>query len=162
MEVTRTDLASPKGKSLGTRTVWLSRDREFEIEDTPQAGGKFTYPLHYPGDATHAPATVAATVDVPRNKTTLTLDGNGKTVTSGKNTTLTAKLGKTWKERKVSVHAQSAGGAKKLVQAATVDRDGKLVISYKVTKNTNFTAVFDGDARTEPAQATSTVKVNAR
>ncbi|MFB7502110.1 YncE family protein [Streptomyces broussonetiae] len=160
IEVTRTDLASPKGTSLGTRTVWLSREREFEIEDTPQAGGKVTYTLHYPGDATHAPATVTATVDVPRNKTTLTLDGNGRTVTSGKKATLTAKLGTTWKERRVSVYAQPAGGAKKLVQAATVDRDGKLVITYKVTRNTTFTAVFDGDARTEPAMSTSTVKVS--
>lgn len=162
IEVTRTDLASPKGRSLGTRTVWLSREGEFEIEDTPAAGGTVTYALHYPGDATHAPATVTATVQVPRDKTTLTLDGNGKTVTSGKNATLTAKLGKTWKERKVSVYAQPAGGAKKLVQAAAVDRAGKLVITYKVTRNTTFTAVFGGDARTEPAQATSTIKVSAR
>ncbi|MBX7551833.1 Ig-like domain repeat protein [Streptomyces sp. tea 10] len=162
IEVTRTDLASPMGKSLGTRTVWLSRDREFEIEDTPEAGGTVTYSLHYPGDDTHAPATVTATVAVPRNRTTLTLDGNGKTVTSGKNATLTAKLGKTWKERKVSVYAQPAGGAKELVKAATVDRDGKLVITCKVTRNTTFTAVFGGDARTEPAQVTSTVKVSAR
>ncbi|MFM9442676.1 Ig-like domain repeat protein [Streptomyces acidiscabies] len=158
IEVTRTDLASPKGKSLGTRTVWLSRDREFRIEDTPAAGGKVTYTLRYPGDATHAPATATATVVVPRNRTTLALAGNGKTVTAGKNATLTAKLGRTWKERKVSVYAQPAGGAKKLVRAAVVNRDGKLVVTYRITKNTTFTAVFSGDARTEPTQATTTVK----
>lgn len=158
VQVTRTDLASPKGKPLGTRTVWLSRDRGFEIDDTPQAGGKVTYTLRCLGDAAHAPATATATVVVPRNRTTLTLAGNGKTVASGKNATLTAKLGRTWKERKVSVYAQPAGGARKLVRAAAVNRDGKLVITYRVTKNTTFTAVFSGDARTEPMQAATTVK----
>ncbi|MEU8590338.1 Ig-like domain repeat protein [Streptomyces sp. NPDC048664] len=162
IEVTRTDLASPKGKSLGVRTVWLSRDREFEIEDTPEAGGKVTYALRYPGDATHAPVTATATVEVPRNRTTLTLDGNGTTVKAGKNATLTAKLGRTWKERKVSVYAQPAGGAKKLIRAASVDRTGRLAITCKVTKNTTFTAVFGGDARTEPAQATRLIKASTR
>ncbi|MET8981441.1 Ig-like domain repeat protein [Streptomyces sp. NPDC004539] len=162
IEVTRADLASPKGKPLGTRTVWLSRDRVFTIEDTPQAGGKVTYTLRYPGDATHAPVTATAAVVVPRNRTTLTLAGNAKTVKTGKNATVTAKLGKTWKERKVSVYAQPAGGAKKLVRTAVVNRDGKLVITYKVTKNTTFTAVFGGDARTEPMQATTSVKAGKR
>ncbi|MDX3387908.1 hypothetical protein PV682_41675 [Streptomyces niveiscabiei] len=50
-EVTWTDLASPEGKPLGARTVWLSRDRRFAIEDSPAAGGKVTYALRYPGDA---------------------------------------------------------------------------------------------------------------
>ncbi len=162
VEVTRTDLASPKGKPLGTRTVWLSRDRVFGIEDTPAAGGKVTYTLRYPGDAAHAPATATATVVVPRNRTTLALTGNAKTVTAGKNATLTAKLGRTWKERKVSVYAQPAGGAKKLVRSAVVNRDGKLVVAYRITKNTTFTAVFSGDARTEPMQATTTVKAGRR
>ncbi|WP_416970446.1 YncE family protein [Streptomyces sp. 4F14] len=162
IEVTRTDLASPKGKPLGTRTVWLSRDREFKIEDTPAAGGKVTYTLRYPGDATHAPTTATTTVTVPRNKTTLTLAANAKTVVRGKTATLTAKLGRTWKERKVSVYAQPAGGAKKLLRTATVDRTGKLVITYKVTKNTTFTAVYGGDARTEPTQAATTIKARTR
>ncbi|MFI9649959.1 Ig-like domain repeat protein [Streptomyces sp. NPDC052040] len=162
IEVTRTDLASPKGMSLGTRTAWLSPDRVFTMEDTPGAGGKVTYTLRYPGDATHAPATATATVEVPRNRTTLTLGAGSGTVPKGKNATLTAKLGTTGKERKVSVYAQPAGGAKKLIRTATVDRTGKLVVTFKVTKNTTFTAVFGGDTRTEPAQATYTIRVRTR
>ncbi|WP_055490759.1 YncE family protein [Streptomyces sp. TP-A0356] len=162
VQVTRTDLASPKGVSLGSRTVWLSAQREFDIDDVPAAGGKVTYTLRYPGDATHAASTASVTVDVPRNKTTLTLDGDGRTVTRGTNTTLRAKLGRTWRDRTVSVYAQPAGGTRTLVRAGTVDRDGNLVITYKVTRNTTFTAVFPGDPRTEPAQDTSLIKVSAR
>ncbi|MFI9719354.1 hypothetical protein ACIHFE_06815 [Streptomyces sp. NPDC052396] len=159
VELIRTDAASPKGKSLGVRTVRPGLlDRGFDLADVPRVGGKVTYTLRFAGDRTHAPASDSVTVDVPRNKTTLALTAGAKAVPAGKNVTLTAKLGKTAQERTVSVYAQPAGGAKKLVRAAKVDRDGKLVVSYKVTKNTTFTAVFAGDSRTEPVRATAVVK----
>ncbi|MFI6639020.1 YncE family protein [Streptomyces sp. NPDC050504] len=159
VQITRTDAASPKGKSLGTRTVTPDYDGAFTVQDTPPVGGKVTYTLRYAGDATHTAVTASVSVDVPRNKTTLTLDGDGKTFAYGKNATLVAQLGKTWKERTVSLYAQPAGGAKKLLRTSKVDSKGRIAVTYKITKNTKFSAVFPGDARTAPAQDTSAVKV---
>jgi hypothetical protein len=57
----------------------------------------------------------------------------------------------------VAIYAQPAGGAKKLVMKAKVNSAGVLTISYKVTKNTTFTAVFAGDAHYAPLTAKATV-----
>ena len=71
---------------------------------------------------------------------------------------MTAHLGKTYNSRYVSIYAQPAGGAKKLVKTAKVNSQGNLAISYKVTRNTTFTAVFAGDAHYAPVTAKATVK----
>lgn len=76
LQVTRTDLESPNGKSLGTKS--LGTGGTYAFTDTPPAGGKVKYTVTYAGDATHTAATASDTVDVSRATPTLTLNNNGR------------------------------------------------------------------------------------
>ncbi|MEU0837631.1 WD40 repeat domain-containing protein, partial [Streptomyces sp. NPDC005969] len=97
LTVTRTDMESPNGKSLGTKS--LGTGGAFSFTDTPPAGAKVTYKVRYAGDATHAPATASDTVDVSRATPSLTLNNNGKLYSYGKDVAFTAHLGTTYKNR---------------------------------------------------------------
>jgi hypothetical protein len=89
---------------------------------------------------------------------TLRLTASAASVTSGTTVQVTVRLGKTYNSRVVSLYAQPASGAKKLIKSGKVNSQGILTVSYKVTKNTTFTAVFAGDAHYAPATAKATVK----
>ena len=160
VEVTRTDLGAPQGMSLGS--LPLSDRGTFYFTDIPSAGGKVTYTVRYKGDAEHVWSTGSDSVEVSRTKTPLALNGDGKVYAYGTKATFTAHLGKTWKNRTVSVHAQPAGGVRKLVKTGTVNARGDLSVTYKLTKNTTFTASYAGDERSAPANDTSKVTTRAR
>lgn len=160
VEVTRTDLGAPQGMSLGSHP--LSDRGTFYFTDIPSAGGKVTYTVRYKGDAEHVWSTGSASVEVSRTKSSLALNGDGKIYAYGTKATFTSHLGKTWKSRTVSVHAQPAGGVRKLVKTGTVNARGDLSVTYQLTKNTTFTASFAGDARSAPANDTSKVTTRAR
>ncbi|MFF8992383.1 hypothetical protein ACF09H_21090 [Streptomyces sp. NPDC014983] len=55
-----------------------------------------------------------------------------------------------------TIYAQPYGGGKTLVKTGTVDTSGNLAATYKITRNTTFTASFGGDYRYAPATATRT------
>ncbi|MCX4823755.1 Ig-like domain repeat protein [Streptomyces sp. NBC_01142] len=160
VEVTRTDIAAPQGVSLGSHP--LSDSGTFYFTDTPSAGGKVTYTVRYKGDAEHVRSTGSASVEVSRTKTSLALNGDGKAYAYGTKATFTAHLGKTWKNRTVSVYAQPTGGVQKLVKTGTVNGKGDLSVTYPLTKNTTFTASYAGDARSAPAKDASKVTTRAR
>ncbi|MCP3818063.1 Ig-like domain repeat protein [Streptomyces sp. A3M-1-3] len=160
VQVTRTDLETPAGKSLGSKPV--AAGGTFSFTDVPPAGGKVTYTVRYAGDAEHAAATGADSVEVSRTATTLTLTGNGKNYKYGSKATFTAHLGATYKSRTLVIYAQPAEGTKKAVKTGTVDRSGNLSFPYTLTKNTTFTASFRGDARTAPKAVASKVGTHVK
>jgi hypothetical protein len=155
--ITRTDIDSPKGKSLGTRSV--SSSGAFSFTDVPPAGGNVTYTAQYAGDATHAPASGKDTVAVSRNATTLTLNHNGTLYSYGADVSFTAHLGSTYKNRTVEIWADPYGSdkPKKLLRTGKVNSKGNLSATVDMTRDTTVTAVFAGDARS----ASKTVKVTA-
>ncbi|WP_371330072.1 Ig-like domain repeat protein [Streptomyces sp. TP-A0356] len=157
LTVTRTDTESPNGTSLGTTS--LGADGKFSFTDTPPAGGKVTYTVTYAGDATHTSATASDTVEVSRTATTVTLNNDGKVYGYGKDVTFTAHLGSTYRNRTVEIWADPFGSDKpnKLVKSGTVNRDGNLSVTLRLTRDTTVTARFTGDARYQPRTATSTV-----
>ncbi|BBH65265.1 hypothetical protein ACTI_19500 [Actinoplanes sp. OR16] len=148
--VTRTDLESPSGRSLGTRTT--AADGSFSITDTPPAGGTVTYRVSYAGDGTHSAVTAVRSVAVSRTTPALSLSNNGKTYAYGKTVTFTARLGGTYKNRTVELWADPAGGdqGRRLLKRAVVDKSGQVSASVRLTRNTTVSAVFTGDARTAP------------
>ena len=155
--VTRTDIDSPQGKSLGTKTVGSSGT--FSFTDVPTAGGNVTYTARYAGDATHAPTSGKDTVAVSRNATSLTLDHNGALYSYGTDVSFTAHLGSTYKNRTVELWADPFGSdkPKKLLKSGKVNSRGNLSATVDMTRDTTITAVFAGDARS----ASKTVKVTA-
>ncbi|MYW67897.1 Ig-like domain repeat protein [Streptomyces sp. SID8379] len=157
LTVTRTDLDSPDGKSLGTKS--LGTGGKFSFTDTPPAGGKVTYKVTYAGDATYTAASASDTVEVSRSTPTLTLNKNGNVYSYGADVSFTAHLGTTYKNRTVEIWANPYGGDKpnKLIRTAKVNSSGNVSATVDMKRDTTVSAVFAGDARYAP----KTVKVTA-
>ncbi|MDT7846935.1 WD40 repeat domain-containing protein [Streptomyces justiciae] len=155
--VTRTDLESPNGKSLGTKS--LGTGGKFSFTDVPPAGAKVTYTVTYAGDAEHTGATASDTVDVSRATPTLTLNNNGKVYSYGQDVKFTAHLGTTYKNRTVEIWANPYGADKPntLVKKGTVNSDGNLSVVVDLKRKTELTAKFAGDSRYAPRSVVSKV-----
>ncbi|MFD8807090.1 Ig-like domain repeat protein [Streptomyces sp. NPDC059597] len=162
LTVTRTDVESPKGKTLAAAKT--KADGTFSFTDTPPAGGKVTYKVTYAGDATHAPASGSDAVAVSRKSTSLSLNNNGKLYAYGKDVTFTAHLGTTYKNRTVSLYADPFGSdkSKKLLKTAKVDSKGDISATVDMTRDTTVTAVFSGDARYADKTAKSVAYAKAK
>jgi len=156
LTVTRTDLDSPNGKALPTVTA--KADGTYSFADTPPAGGKVKYTVKFAGDAGHTAASASDTVDVSRAATTLSLNNNGKLYSYGADVKFTAHLGKTYKNRSVSIYADPFGSdkGKKLIKTGTVNSDGNISAWVDMTRDTAVTAVFAGDSRYKPKTVKST------
>ncbi|MFJ9815832.1 YncE family protein [Streptomyces sp. NPDC101151] len=157
LKVTRTDMESPNGKSLGTKP--LGSGGRFSFTDTPPSGGKVTYTVTYEGDATHSSAKAADSVDVSRAKPALTVSNNGKVYSYGKDVKFTAHLGTTYKNRTVEIWADPFGSDKpnKLVKSGKVNSHGDLSVTLDLKRDTKVTAKFTGDSRYQSRSASSTV-----
>ncbi|MER5361903.1 WD40 repeat domain-containing protein [Streptomyces sp. NPDC002785] len=154
--VTRTDIESPKGKTLPA--VTLKSDGSFSFTDTPTAGGQVTYKVSYAGDATHSAASGSGKVAVPRTVTSLTLNHNKALYSYGTDVSFTAHLGKTYKNRTVELWVDPFGPdkPKKLVKTGKVNSNGNLSTTVDMTRDTTVTAVFKGDGRYTSKTVTST------
>ncbi|MEU6317016.1 choice-of-anchor D domain-containing protein [Streptomyces sp. NPDC047009] len=148
VKVTKTDLAHSSGVALADAKV--AADGSFSFSDTPQIGGANTYKVAYNGDISHKPSSRTATVQVSRASTSLTVTTDHSTYKYGQYGKVTAHLGTTNNLRAVAIYAQPYGGKKVLVKSGTVDSHGNLTGSYKLTRNTTFSAVFAGDYRYAP------------
>ncbi|MFF7211010.1 Ig-like domain repeat protein [Streptomyces sp. NPDC008238] len=153
--VTRIDLTTPKGKSLGSKTV--ASNGTFSFTDTPYTGGSVTYSVHYAGDTTHTAALGKDTVSVSRAATSVSIKTNHSTYAWGSTATVTGHLGKTGKSRVVSIYAKAADGTKKLVKTGTVNRSGDFKVTYKLYRNTTFWASFGGDFYSAPKSVSRSV-----
>lgn len=154
--VTRTDVESPKGRTLSP--VTLKSDGTFSFTDTPTAGGQVTYKVSYAGDALHSAASGSDKVAVPRTVPALTLNHNKALYTYGKDVSFTAHLGKTYKNRTVELWVDPFGSdkPKKRVKSAKVNSRGDLSATVDMTRDTTVTAVFAGDGKYAAKTATST------
>ncbi|NWF27865.1 Ig-like domain repeat protein [Streptomyces sp. PKU-EA00015] len=162
LNVTRTDIESPGGKSLGTKA--LGTGGTFSFTDVPPAGGKVKYTVSYAGDASHIAATASDTVDVSRATPTLTLNNNGKVYAHGTDVDFAAHLGTTYKNRTVEIWADPYGAdkPKRLVKKGTVNANGNLWVTLDMSRDTTLTAVFAGDARYAPRSVKSTAYAKVR
>ncbi|MEU9400404.1 Ig-like domain repeat protein [Streptomyces sp. NPDC048242] len=162
LTVTRTDVESPKGRTLAAARI--KADGAFSFTDTPPAGGKVTYKVSYAGDTTHAPASASDAVTVSRQTTSLTLNNNGKLYAYGKDVVFTAHLGTTYKNRTVSLYADPFGSdkRKKLLRTAKVNSRGNVSATVDMTRDTTVTAVFSGDARYADRTVKSVAYARAR
>jgi hypothetical protein len=156
LQVTRTDLESPSGKALPAVTV--KPDGTYSFSDTPPAGGTVTYKVAYAGDADHSAVTATDKVDVSRASASLSLNNNGKVYAYGADVKFTAHLGTTYKNRTVEIWANPYGGDKpnKLIKTGTVNSSGNISATVDMTRDTDVTAVFKGDARYKPRTVGST------
>lgn len=156
LQVTRTDLDSPGGKALAA--VKVGANGAYSFTDTPPAGGTVTYRAAYAGDAGHTAVSASDKVSVPRTKPALTLNRNGSLYNYGSDVSFTAHLGSTYKNRTVELWANPFGGDRpnKLLKTAKANSKGNVSATVDMTRDTDVTAVFKGDARTAPRTVKST------
>ncbi|MEV0907080.1 Ig-like domain-containing protein [Streptomyces hokutonensis] len=160
VKVTKTDLANTSGTALADAKV--AADGSFTFSDTPQIGGANTYKVTYGGDVSHRPGSTGATVQVSRTATSLTIATDHATYAYGQTAKITAHLGTTYNKRTVAIYAQPFGGTSVLVKSGTVDSNGNLAGSYKLARNTTFSAVFAGDYRYAPKTVAHSVQTQVR
>ncbi|MGW7238722.1 hypothetical protein [Streptomyces sp. NPDC054804] len=153
VHVVKTDLAHPSGSSAGT--VSVAADGTFAFHDTPQAGGTNTYAFTYDGGTSYLPVTASAKVQISRATPALTVTTDAKSYHSGATVKVTAHLGTTYNSRTVTLYDQPAGKPRAQLKSGKVDAHGNLVTSYKVTRNTVFSAAFAGDYRYAPRTVTT-------
>ncbi|MEU4419057.1 hypothetical protein AB0F81_00375 [Actinoplanes sp. NPDC024001] len=105
------------------------------------------------------PATPTTTPPKPpvlRETPTLILTRNGSVHDYGSTVSVIAHLGAADTNRTVEIWADPYGPeANRLVKKGSVDRDGNLTASFRLTRNTKFTARFTGDARYTARSVTS-------
>ncbi|MBU2667372.1 hypothetical protein KOI35_28060 [Actinoplanes bogorensis] len=158
--ITRKDATG--SRRVGPTTVPVGG--KFSIADKPTRSGSVTYTVTFAGGNDFAPASATRTFAVGTTRaTTLTLDRNGSSFPYGSTVTLTAKLGSTYTNKVVEIWADPFGGdqANRLVRKATVNSKGLMTASFKVTRNTTFSAIFRGDTFTTARTVKSTVSTKA-
>jgi hypothetical protein len=147
----------------GTRasaTVTATASGTFSYSSTPPSYGTWTYSASYAGTAAISAATTTVHVTVNRLATTLSVAASAGTVNYRANVTVTAHLGATYKNRQVSVYAQTLTTKNwTLLKTATVSSSGNLAVTYAPAYSTTFAAAFTGDARYAPRTVTRTVSV---
>ncbi|HXB49772.1 MAG TPA: Ig-like domain-containing protein [Streptosporangiaceae bacterium] len=146
-----------------TRSVPIGADGSFSLADTPPSSGDFTYLASYGGSATAGPATSAPfTVAVNKNQTSLTVTAGAPIDNYGTVVTVTAQVGPTDTNRTVSIVARTFGSAFYTVLATgEVNASGDLTATARATQNTQFSAVFTGDADYAPSTVTTDILVRA-
>ncbi|MEV6762279.1 hypothetical protein AB0N16_16915 [Streptomyces sp. NPDC051105] len=157
VHVVKTDLAHPSGYSVGTASV--AADGTFAFHDTPRVGGTNTYAFTYDGGTSYLPVTASARVQVSRAAPALTVTTDAKSYRSGATVKVTAHLGNTYNSRTVTLYDQPAGKPRAQLRSGRADAHGNLVTSFKVTRNTVFSAAFAGDYRYAPRTVTTTATV---
>ncbi|MFJ8779440.1 YncE family protein [Streptomyces sp. NPDC102476] len=153
VHVVKSDLAHPRGYSVGA--VPVAADGTFAVHDTPQTGGANTYSVTYDGGTSYLPVTASQTVQVSRATPGLSVTTDAKSYRSGATVKITAHLGTTYNSRLVTLYAQPAGKSRTVLKSGKVDAHGNLVASYKITRNTVFSAAFAGDYRYAPRTVTT-------
>ena len=150
LAVTKQDLSG----AHALPNVTTSAAGSFSFGDTPQVGGPNTYTVSWAGDSGHLPASSHATVNVSRHATSISIATNRTTSNYHQAITVTARLRGTYNRRFVTIYAQPKGLARKAIKAGNVNSHGIIKVVAYPTRDTTFSAVFDGDYHYAPATTT--------
>jgi hypothetical protein len=134
----------------------------FTIHDTPAVGGTNTYAVRFAGDDTHDAVAKTIKISVSRAAAALSVRTNHPSYNYNGRATVTAHLGGTFSNRKVSIYAKPFGRNTRLVRTANADTHGNVTATVAVTVKTTFKATFGGDERFRPASAATRATVHAK
>ena len=96
--------------------------------------------------------TAHAATKAPRAAPTISIATNASNYTYGATAKVTAHIGVTG--RTLSIVVQPYAGGKSTLKKGVVDSKGNLSTTFKVTRTTNFSAVFAGDSTYAPKTVT--------
>jgi hypothetical protein len=120
-------------------------DGSYSATDTVDVGGDVTYHASFAGAPGYDPAEASDDVTVSKLASKVSLDASTRAVTFGASVHLTAHLSRGTESRVVAIFAKSDGGTEKQIRKAAVDRHRDLHATFTPSKDTTFTARFEGD-----------------
>jgi hypothetical protein len=141
----------------GTLTVRTAAGGAFTVTNIPPATGTYVYHASF-ANSLYVPALRAVTVKVTAAKPTLRLAASARSVSPGRNVTVTATLAAPHANRTLDIYAQVQGGSRRLVKRAAINSRDQLSLVYTIRANTTFTVTFSGDTWYTPASAAAAVK----
>jgi hypothetical protein len=141
----------------GTLTVKTVAGGAFTVTNIPPATGTYVYDASF-ANSLYVPASHSVTVKVTAVKPTLRLATSVKSVSPGRNVTVTATLAAPHANRTLDIYAQVQGGSRKLVKRAAINSRDQLSLVYTIRANTTFTVTFSGDTWYTSASAAAAVK----
>jgi hypothetical protein len=144
-----------------TLTATTKTGGAFTATNIPPGAGSYDYVASYPGSSVYKSASSSSPVHVTAVKPALKLKISAGTVRPGRKVTVTATLGAWHTDRTLVIYARPKGGAKKVIDRASVNSKGQLVVSYTMKTNTTFTVTFSGDTWYSSASASATGTVKA-
>jgi hypothetical protein len=152
-----TRVRSGKPADAATLTAKTVRGGAFTVTNVPPATGTYVYDAGF-GSSAYSPSSHSVTVKVIAAKPTLRLATSAKSVSPGRNVTVTATLVAPHTNRTLDIYAQPKGGSRRLVKFGAVNSRGQLSLVYTIRANTTFTVTFSGDTWYTPASAAAAVK----
>jgi hypothetical protein len=155
VKITRVRSGKPAdAATLSAKTV---AGGAFTVTNVPPATGTYVYDASFSNSA-YSPSSRSVTVKVIAAKPTLRLATSAKSVSPGRNVTVTATLVAPHTNRTLDIYAQAQGGSRKLVKFGAVNSKGQLSLAYTIRANTTFTVTFSGDTWYTSASAAAAVK----
>jgi hypothetical protein len=134
-----------EGSDQPVSVVMTDSDGSFSAIDTVDVGGSVTYHASFAGSPGYDPAEASDDVTVSKLASRLSLAVSARAVTFGRSVHLTAHLGRGTESRVVAIFAKPDGGTEKQIRKARVDRHRDLHATFSPSKDTTFTARFEGD-----------------
>lgn len=157
VHVTRKDAGSKE--SVGDAIV--AADGSFVLVDKPTTVGRTMYIATFSGSEHHASVSRRRYIWVRKIEPNVEVSVTPDPVTSGESVTITGHLGPGTDSRVLELWARPNGGSWKLLRRARVDSYGNLTTRYEVTRNTTFTARYEGDTTHKAASDEVMARVRA-
>jgi hypothetical protein len=152
-----TRVRSGKPADAATLTAKTAAGGAFTVTNIPPATGTYVYHASF-ANSLYVSAAHSVTVKVIAAKPTLRLATSAKSVSPGRNVTVTATLVAPHTNRTLDIYAQAKGGSRRLVKFGTINSKGQLSLVYTIRANTTFTVTFSGDTWYTSASAAAAVK----
>jgi hypothetical protein len=120
-------------------------DGSYALTDVVPVAGLVSYHAAFAGTVDADPSDATDTVSVAKLASKVSLGVSQHAVTFGRPVHLKAHLGRGTRSRVVAIYAKPDGGREKLIRKAKVDRHRDLQASFSPSKDTTFTARYEGD-----------------
>jgi hypothetical protein len=169
-QLTFADTSSSAGETItvtrddagGTHPIGApvtASDGSYSLADVVDVGGLVTYHAAFAGTVDVDPSEATDTVSVTKLASKVSLHVSDHAVTFGRSVHLTAHLGGGTGSRVLAIYARLDGGNRKLIRKARVDRHRDLSASFSPSRDTTFTARYDGDLSHRAAHDTAVTRV---
>jgi YVTN family beta-propeller protein len=148
--------------TVALKDVTTGTNGAFTVTDTVGKRGRYTYTVTWDGGPDHASAAASTAFTVMGLTPPLSIVTDKSAYRYHAYARILVRLGTSGSSnRKVNLFATPEDGNRALIGGGTVDRDGYLRDTYRMSRRTYFTASFAGDEVYEPRRVTRAANSHA-